>query len=226
MELAIATIVALLPIINPFSAAPLFLAITHGYSKEERREQARKAVIYMLCILILSLIGGRFIMEFFGLSLPGLRIAGGILVAGLGFSMLYPKDATAPLVDPSLEQLRKRDVAFIPLAMPTLAGPGSISVTLGLTSLVKDTLDLVAIIGGIVAVGLAVLVALRLSTKLVRVFGESGLQAMTKIMGFILLCIGIQFIVNGIIGVASSPELIKGILETINQVQANSKAVS
>lgn len=219
MELTIATIVALLPIINPFSAAPLFLAITHGYSKEERREQSRRAVIYMLCILIMSLIGGRFVMEFFGLSLPGLRIAGGILVAGLGFSMLYPKDASAPLVDPSLEVLRKRDVAFIPLAMPTLAGPGSISVTLGLTSLVKSGWDLLYIIVGIIAVGITVLITLRVSTKLVRVFGESGLQAMTKIMGFILLCIGIQFIVNGIIGVASSPELIKGILETIHRVQ-------
>ena len=92
MHLAIAAIVALLPIINPFSTAPMFLAITEGDSDAERQEQARKAVIYMVCILVAFLVGGTFIMQFFGLSLPGLRIAGGILVAGVGMRMLYPED--------------------------------------------------------------------------------------------------------------------------------------
>lgn len=213
MELAIATIVALLPIINPFSAAPLFLAITDGYSEAERREQARKAVVYMVFILVAFLVGGRFIMEFFGLSLPGLRIAGGILVAGLGYSMLYPKIAPVPL---SQVVENKRDISFTPLAMPTLAGPGSISVTIGLTSLVKTSVDLIAIIVGILIVAASVLITLRVSTKLVRLFGPSGLNAMTKVMGFILLCIGIQFIVNGVIGVASSPELINAVLQSIH----------
>lgn len=90
MQLAIAALIALLPIINPFSTAPMFLAITEGDTDAERRDQARKAVIYMICILVAFLIGGSFIMKFFGLSLPGLRIAGGILVAGVGMRMLYP----------------------------------------------------------------------------------------------------------------------------------------
>lgn len=81
MQLAIAALVALLPIINPFSTAPMFLAITEGDSEEYRQKQARKAVIYMVCILIAFLVSGSFIMNFFGLSIPGLRIAGGILVA-------------------------------------------------------------------------------------------------------------------------------------------------
>src|SRR5690606_17105045 len=92
MQLAIAALIALLPIINPFSTAPMFLAITEGDTDAERRDQARKAVIYMICILVAFLIGGSFIMKFFGLSLPGLRIAGGILVAGVGMRMLYPRD--------------------------------------------------------------------------------------------------------------------------------------
>lgn len=216
MELAIATIIALLPIINPFSTAPLFLAITEGDSEAERNEQARKGVIYMICILIAFLIGGTFIMQAFGLSLPGLRIAGGILVAGIGMRMLYPKDDSVQTAAEHLESRRKRDISFTPLAMPSLAGPGAISVTLGLTSLATSWLDFVAIIFGILLVAAMVFISLRVSTKLVRILGVNGLHAMTKIMGFLILCVGVQFIVNGIVGVATSPELINGILRALD----------
>jgi len=214
MELAIATIVALLPIINPFSTAPLFLAITEGDTEAERQEQARKGVIYMVCILVAFLVGGTFIMKLFGLSLPGLRIAGGILVAGVGLRMLYPKDDIGQTKAEQQESKRKRDVSFTPLAMPSLAGPGAISVTIGLTSLATSLVEFVAITAGILVVAAMVYVTLRLSTRLVRVLGVSGLHAMTRIMGFMILCVGVQFIVNGIIGVASSPELINSIHQT------------
>lgn len=219
MELAIATVIALLPIINPFSTAPLFLAITEGDTEEERKEQARKGVIYMICILVAFLIGGTFIMQAFGLSMPGLRIAGGILVAGIGMRMLYPKDDSLQTTEEHLESRRKRDISFTPLAMPSLAGPGAISVTLGLTSLASAWLDFVAIIFGILLVAGMVFVSLRVSTKLVRVLGVNGLHAMTKIMGFLILCVGVQFIVNGVVGVATSPELINGILDALNGVE-------
>src|SRR5690606_28436446 len=218
MELAIATIIALLPIINPFSTAPLSLAITEGDSEAERREQARKGVIYMVCILLASLVGGTFIMKIFGLSLPGLRIAGGTLVGGVGLRMLYPKDDGGQTKEERQESRRKQDVSFTPLAMPSLAGPGAISVTIGLASLATDWLDFVAITSGILLVALMVFITLRISTRLVRVLGVTGLRAMTKIMGFLILCVGVQFIVNGIIGVATSPELVHGILRTINTV--------
>lgn len=216
MELAIATIVALLPIINPFSTAPMFLAITEGDTEAERREQSRKAVIYMVCILVAFLVGGTFIMQFFGLSLPGLRIAGGILVAGVGMRMLYPKDDAGQTTAEHQESKRKRDVSFTPLAMPSLAGPGAISVTIGLTSLATSWLDFAAIIFGILVVAGIVFLTLRLSTRLVGIMGVNGLHAMTKIMGFLILCVGVQFVVNGVIGVASSPEMVQGIMRTLN----------
>lgn len=219
MHLAIAAIVALLPIINPFSTAPMFLAITEGDSDAERQEQARKAVIYMVCILVAFLVGGTFIMQFFGLSLPGLRIAGGILVAGVGMRMLYPEDKGEQTPAEHLESRRKHDVSFTPLAMPSLAGPGAISVTIGLTSLATGWLDFVSIIIGILLVAVMVYTTLRLSTRLVTVLGVNGLHAMTKIMGFLILCVGIQFIVTGVIGVASSPELIGGIMQAIEDAR-------
>lgn len=216
MQLAIATVIALLPIINPFSTAPMFLAITEGDTDDERREQARKAVIYMVCILVAFLVGGSFIMQFFGLSLPGLRIAGGILVAGVGMRMLYPRDEGIQTRAERDESKRKQDVSFTPLAMPSLAGPGAISVTIGLTSLATGWLDFASIIVGILLVAVIVLATLRLSTKLVNVLGVNGLHAMTKIMGFLILCVGVQFIVTGVIGVATSPELINGIVDALN----------
>ena len=219
MELAIAAIFALLPIINPFSTAPLFLAITEGDTEAERQEQARKGVIYMFCILLAFLVGGTFIMQIFGLSLPGLRIAGGILVAGVGLRMLYPKDDGGQTRAERLESRYKPDVSFTPLAMPSLAGPGAISVTIGLASLATDWLDFVAIAVGILVVSLMVFITLRVSTRLVRVLGVTGLHAMTKIMGFLILCVGVQFVVNGIVDVASSPELVHGILWAINTAE-------
>ncbi|MFA5632471.1 MAG: MarC family NAAT transporter [Porticoccaceae bacterium] len=222
MQLAIATLIALLPIINPFSTAPMFLSITEGDTDAERREQAGKAVIYMICILVAFLVGGTFIMKFFGLSLPGLRIAGGILVAGVGMRMLYPKDDGGQTRAEHMESKRKRDVSFTPLAMPSLAGPGAISVTIGLTSLARSWLDFASIIVGILLVAVLVYATLRLSTGLVRLLGVNGLHAMTRIMGFLILCVGVQFIVNGIVEVAYSPELINGVLQAIDNARAES----
>lgn len=208
MELIIATIIGLLPIINPFSTAPMFLAITEGDTAEERAEQARKAVIYMVGILAAFLVGGSFIMNFFGLSLPGLRIAGGILVAGVGMRMLYPKDDHEQTRAERAESRRKQDVSFTPLAMPSLAGPGAISVTIGLTTLASDWVGYVAIFLGILVVAAIVYAVMRAATRLVGVLGVNGLHAMTKIMGFLILCVGVQFIVNGVVGVLSGPELL------------------
>src|SRR4051812_41467686 len=87
-ELILGTVVALLPLINPLATAPTFLAITEGDTHERRLQQLRMACVYMVAILVCFLIGGRLIMGFFGISIPGLRIAGGLLVAGIGSSML------------------------------------------------------------------------------------------------------------------------------------------
>lgn len=206
------TLLGLLPIINPLSAGPTFLAITEGDSEERRRDQARKGCFYMVGILVSFLIGGTFIMNFFGISIPGLRIAGGILVTGIGMNML-----SAPRADPESEAeqreaaKRKMDISFSPLAMPMLSGPGSIAVTLGFTSLATDWTDYLAIIAGIVTVALLTYAVLRVSGRLVRFIGPVGVNAMTKIMGFLIMSIGVQFVVNGVIGVATDPELLAGV---------------
>lgn len=216
-ELILGTIIALLPLINPLAAAPTFLAITEGDSKERRNQQLRMACIYMVVILVSFLIGGTFIMGFFGISIPGLRIAGGLLVAGIGSGMLV-----APPRDPAQQNREteaaraKRDIAFSPLAMPMLSGPGAIAVTLGFTSLATSWTDYAAIILGILVVAAIIYSTLRVSTRIVLVIGPTGMNALTKVMGFLILCIGIQFVVNGVLGIATDPALLRGIRDILS----------
>ena len=207
------TFIGLLPIINPLASAPTFLAITEGDSEERRREQARKGCIYMVAILVSFLIGGTFIMNFFGISIPGLRIAGGILLCGIGMTMLAAQKSQDDVEREAAR--RKVDISFSPLAMPMLSGPGSIAVTLGFTSLATHWIDYFAIIAGIVSVALITYVTLRLSGKIVQLIGPVGVNAMTKIMGFLIMCIGVQFVVNGVLGIATDPELLRGIKEVL-----------
>ena len=207
-QLILGTVIALLPIINPLAAAPTFLAITEGDSRARQLQQLRMACIYMIAILVSFLIGGTFIMGFFGISIPGLRIAGGLMVAGIGWAMLVAAPRGAVEERRVREAARaKRDISFSPLAMPMLSGPGSIAVTLGFTSLATHWVDYIAIILGILSVAGITYATLRLSGKIVTVIGVNGMNALSKIMGFLILCVGIQFVVNGV----TDPELIRAI---------------
>ncbi len=204
IELALLSVVTLLPIVNPFSTAPLFLAITEGHTPEARREQGRKGVLFMVAILGTFLLAGTLIMSFFGISLPGVRIAGGILVGRVAFQMLYPPEKGELTEDETRETMEKKDISFFPLAMPSLSGPGSIAVTISLATLANNWWDYLAIFLGIVMLGGMVLVTLRLSGNLTRLLGVNGMHAMTKIMGFLIFCLAIQFIVTGV----TDPEIV------------------
>lgn len=210
-ELILGTIIGLLPIINPLAAAPVFLAITEGDTAEQRRRQALMGCFYMVVILTSFLIGGSFIMSFFGISIPGIRVAGGMMVAGIGLGMLAPARLTRETAEEQQAARAKRDVSFSPLAMPQLSGPGSIAVTVGFTSLAKHWLDYVAIIFGILIVAFISYLTLRISTSIVRIIGVNGMSAVTKIMGFLLLCVGVQFVVNGATAIVTDPGLLQSI---------------
>jgi multiple antibiotic resistance protein len=210
-QLILGTAVALLPVINPIASTPVLLAITEGDTEERRARQVRMGCLYMVVILVSCLFGGGFIIRFFGISIPGIRIAGGLLVSGIALSMLATPREDADEHRRREEARTKRDIALTPLAMPMLSGPGSIAMTIGFTSLAKHWLDYAAIIIGIVIVAVISYVTLRLSGRMVRLIGANGMNALTKFMGFLLLCIGVQFVVNGVIGIATDPGLLQAI---------------
>jgi multiple antibiotic resistance protein len=212
-ELVLGTIIALLPVINPLASTPVFLAITDGDTPEQRRQQALRGTIYMVVILVSFLIGGTFIINFFGISIPGLRIAGGLVVAIIGLGMLGPPKRSEEERKREAEARSKTDVSFTPLAMPS--GPGSIAVTVGFTSLARDWTHYGAIILGILIVAAIVYATLRLSGRIVQLIGANGMNAMSKVMGFLILCIGVQFIVNGILASATDPTLLWAVRDAL-----------
>ncbi|MDR1010955.1 MAG: MarC family NAAT transporter [Opitutaceae bacterium] len=215
--LFLGTIVGILPIMNPFAAAPTFLAITTGDSAGRRAEQARKASIYVAMILSGALLFGSLVMNFFGISIPGFRIAGGIAVAGIGMRMLMPdifqhkREKTAE----HAEALAKSDVSFSPMAMPILSGPGSIGVTIGFASLATTWLDYAAIILGILTVALACYLTLRVAIRMNGILGPTGISAMTQIMGLLIMCMGVQFVVNGVVSIATDPKILTAIRDVL-----------
>ena len=201
----LSTIGALLPIVNPFAAAPMVVSMTASLTDEDRRDQVRRACIYMFCILAAFLVAGGLIMQFLGISIPGLRVAGGLVIAGVGFRMLFlPQPSTA-----YAESGPKHDIAFTPLAIPSLAGPGSIAVVIGMSTVAQADryvlLRHTMIVVGIALTALVCYFVLRAATRLARFLGPSGMSGMTGIMGFLLVCIGVQFVINGVMNLVGGP---------------------
>jgi multiple antibiotic resistance protein len=195
-ELVLLVFGALLPIMNPFSTAPLLVALTAGMDPAERSRQTLRGCLYAFAILATFALAGRFIIDFFSISLPGIRVAGGLLITTLGFRMVMPKPVEKGVVHEA-----QSDIAFSPIAMPSLSGPGAISVVLTVSSQIPD--DKIVIGNVIILIGIAVttlfaLAILRGSTLLVRFLGPTGIDALTRIFGFLLVCIGVQSALTGV----------------------------
>ncbi len=210
--LIVGTFGSLLPIANPFSTAPVFVAVTRYMTELRRSEQARLAAIYTVCVLVGALLVGALVMEFFGISIPALRIAGGLVVARVGFGMLNPDSSEELPDDDKKEAMDMRDVAFTPIAMPLLSGPGSIAVTISMATHAGRPDEYVAIIIGIVLVAFVSWLILRSSTRVVAFLGATGMTALTRLMGFILVCIGVQFIAIGFFEAITNEKVAEALL--------------
>jgi multiple antibiotic resistance protein len=188
---------AILPVVNPFSKPPIFLSITDGWTNEERRNEAFKASLYAFVILLVSLLAGTFVLEFFSISLPALQIAGGLLIARTAFQMLNPQKEHHQTPAEEHEAKQREDVSFVPLAMPLLSGPGSMAVMINLATEVKfwgEWLIFIAAAGAVCIISFFVLAE---SVWVARFLGVNGMNALSKLMGFLLLALAIQFMLNG-----------------------------
>ena len=196
-------LVTLIPIINPVSTAVLLLGISSHLSKEERNSQITWACIYMTAILVIFLLLGHLVMLVFGISIPGIRIAGGLVIGFLGFRMLFPDEGQIT-GEGRQEAQEKADISFSPLAMPSLSGPGSIAAVITMSSSIngRHGIDkLFAYAGVVLAIVITALLSwlvLRGAGALRRVLGVNGVNSLSRIMGFLLICIGAQFAINGV----------------------------
>ncbi len=204
-------VAALVPIANPFSTAPLFVTLTAEAEKKQRKHIAMLCCLYMFGMLVLFLFLGTAILNFFGVSLPSLRIAGGLIVATIGFRMVFEQKGPSSEVQKTSHESTTK-IAFTPLAMPMLSGPGAISVVMSMAAQIS-LLDSFAskLIGyGVVIVGIGIAsvicwLVLRASGNVVRILGQNGIDAVTKVMGFLLVSIGVEFVVAGLKGLNIIP---------------------
>jgi len=191
----------LLPIMNPFSTLPLFLTLTNGMSERKKNREAMMACLYSLGLLTGFLFLGAAIIDFFGISVPGIRVAGGLIISLIGFNMLFAVSSSS---GEDGKAAQDRDIAFTPLAMPSLAGPGSLSVVLTAAPQIErlnpadSRSAYVGVTVGLVIVVLIAFLVLRAANPLAKLLGPAGIDAMTRIFGFLLVAIGMQFLLTGI----------------------------
>jgi len=196
-------VIGLLPIMNPLTTIPLYMSLTKRMSAENKRAQARKTSIYAFLILTVFMLLGNGIIKLFGISLPGIRVAGGIIIMILALRMIFSGEDTSSEVDADPSDIKKADLdySFSPLAMPSLAGPGSIAVVMGFSSQIPSDHNIFGHI--VIAIGVAIMsiiayIGLLSSNWIEKFLGDHGMQAVTKIMGFLLTCLAVQFLASGI----------------------------
>ena len=198
-ELVSFTFLGLLPIVNPFSTAPMFLALAKDLSPSDQVRQATKAAIVATIFLTFFLVFGDAVIEFFGITLPSIRISGGIIIFVIGYRMLLaPPDNGAEKEDSSKSVV---DFAISPLAVPSLSGPGSISIAIGLGATIpegREVSGFAAMAVGIALVMFVAWLAMVLSSRIVSYMGRNLIDGITRIMGFILVSMAVQFVINGV----------------------------
>ena len=215
---AVGALLAILPIVNPLGAVPLVVSVAAHLPEQERLRQIRRACIYTFALMTGFLVAGSLIMSFFGISIPGMRIAGGMILAFLGFGMLFPGATSGK--EPAPGEIR-HDIAFTPLAMPGLSGPGTFAVVMSLSSQAsaREGWDRIADFAGVATAILAIALiswsVLRAAEKFNRLLGATGMVALTRLMGFLMICIGVQFIIDGLRVVMADPAIWSGMARAL-----------
>jgi multiple antibiotic resistance protein len=193
---AATTFLALFPIVDPFGGIPIFFTLTSSWDARERSRTAWKTGLWVFVILVTFLFFGRFVLYFFGISLPVLKIAGGLIVANTAWAMVTSTARITPAE--SHEAEAKEDISLTPLAMPLMSGPGAIGVVMALAAHVDSRASYLGMVIGIAGVALSVALFFCLGGPLVRRLGPSAVGAINKIFGFLILAIAVQLVWNGI----------------------------
>ena len=186
----------LFPLINPIGGVPAFSGMTTHDTPDFRKSQARKISINVFLILITFLLIGKLLLELFGISLGVLQIAGGLIVANTGWQMVNSK---ADDEKTSTSKIQNVDISFMPMAMPILSGPGAIGAVIGLATGAKHLEDYVGFVIGIFLIGLVTYLFLILSLPLMKKLGSTGINVLTRMMGFFILAIAVNLVYQGIL---------------------------
>jgi multiple antibiotic resistance protein len=186
----------LFPLINPIGGVPAFSGLTAHDTPDFRKSQARKIAINVFVILITFLFIGKLLLELFGISLGVLQIAGGLIVANTGWQMVNSK---ADDEKDNASKVQDLDISFMPMAMPILSGPGAIGAVIGMSTNAKHFEDYLGFVIGIFLIGLVTYLFLILSIPLMKKLGSTGINVLTRMMGFFILAIAVNLVYLGIV---------------------------
>lgn len=205
LAFAVTVFASIFAIVNPVGNIPFFVTVTEGYTKEERKKVIIKICVVTLVVLVAFGIFGQYIFQLYGITIPMFKIAGGLLLFSVAFSMMKGERSRAKITeDERQEAMQKEEVGVVPLGIPLFAGPGAITtVMIYVSEGVNGTNDLgyLAIVSVFLAIGLTVLISYLLLTYAQNVFdrvGRSGAAAFGRIMGLLLAAVAIGFIMSGV----------------------------
>lgn len=196
----VALLVSLFVITDPLGNVGIFLSITEGDDLAFRRRQAFKGNLYGAILLLVFLFGGPYILDFFGISLHAVDLGGGLIVGAVGWSLIRAKEDRKHCgTKGHPEASEMTDISFCPLALPLIAGPGAIAVVIDAGRHAMERGGMVWIADGLAVITAMLIswICLRESQFVLRVLGENGMKALTKIMGFLLVCIAAQMMITG-----------------------------
>src|SRR5688572_26111900 len=196
-------LIGLFSLINPLSGLPIYIGLTEDYTEENKLRTLKKTCLYILVICLVSYYLGVYLLHFFGITIPALRVAGGLIIFRSGWQLLnvqHKKELRGNIKEGSEY---KDDISFSPLAMPLLAGPGSMSFLITLFSTRSEVFTEamwqdVAAVTAIVIVSISIYFIFKYAPRLMKYTGQSGLTALSKVMGFIVIGIGVQMIITSI----------------------------
>jgi multiple antibiotic resistance protein len=195
---------ALFPIVDPLGGSPIFLSLTRDYPTSIRRSLARQIAINSFILLVVSYLIGTHILAFFGISLPAVQVGGGLILISTGWTMLKQRDEEER--SESCRDLEPQQVlhqAFYPLTLPLTVGPGSISVaiTLGANASHHPGVNLLAILAAVIGsaiVAVSIFLCYGFADRLARMLGATGMTVIVRLSSFLLVCIGVQIVWNGV----------------------------
>ena len=204
MEIFIFLFAALFSVLNPIGTVPIFVGLTQDYTKRERARVAIWTGFNVFVILIISFFLGQYVLAFFGITITALRIAGGIIIASSGFGLLNGNFSKNKGINKKVQEdiENRNDIALTPLAMPMLAGPGSISLLIAYYQEHHETTaDIAFSCLAILMVSILIYIILHSAHYLAKYLGASGIVAISRIVGFLTIAIGIQYIISSVLSI-------------------------
>lgn len=210
MELFIFTFAALFSIMNPLGTVPIFVGLTQENTTQERGVISFWTAFNVLIILLFSFFVGKYFLEFFGISLNSLKIAGGLIITSSGFALLTGKfnEHKGMKKEGVKKDLKTRsEIALTPLAIPMLAGPGTISLLITYNQQYVEVNEIIVILCAMIFTSITIYTILKGSHFIVKILGGSGINALSRIIGFVVIAIGIEYIISALISIINDLDL-------------------